>query len=216
MSRLTFNAHLGQEEVKPYEGKRLVDITGSIILIVLFSPLFLIVTIAILIFSGTPVFFYQTRSGLHGDPFVIYKFRTMVHNESNNYRRKYFWNHGVPDNFVFKSNHDQTVTKIGRYLRKYSIDEIPQLFNVLKGDMSLVGPRPEIVEITNCYDQNQAKRLLMKPGLTGYAQVNGRSDITHGQKVELDRYYVEQCSFWLDIRIIVKTILLVISGKGAY
>lgn len=122
----------------------------------------------------------------------------------------------MPDDFQFKGGTDSAVTPIGKILRKYSLDELPQLFNVLHGTMSLVGPRPEIPQITEFYDESQAKRLLVKPGLTGYAQVNGRSEINHGQKIKLDRYYVENCSLWLDIRIIFATILYVLKGKGAF
>ncbi|WP_413058555.1 sugar transferase [Sporosarcina sp. 179-K 3D1 HS] len=196
--------------------KRVFDIVGSLSLILCFLPLFIILPILIILFSGRPVFFIQTRTGIHNTRFKILKFRTMkvsVHNEE---RHAYDWEVGVPDEFLFKGDTDSAVTPIGRILRKYSLDELPQLVNVLLGTMSLVGPRPEIPQITDHYDEHQAKRLFVKPGLTGYAQVNGRSEINHGQKIKFDRYYVENCSLWLDIRIIFATVLYVLKGKGAF
>ena len=135
-------------------------------------------------------------------------------NESN--RHIYDWKEGVPADFIFKTASDSEVTSIGKILRKCSLDELPQLWNVLVGQMSLVGPRPEIPEITAFYNSQQAKRLLVKPGLTGYAQVNGRSEISHGKKIEYDLYYVENCSLLLDYKIFCATISYVIRGKGAF
>ncbi len=126
------------------------------------------------------------------------------------------WIDGVPDDFVFKSPGDSDVTKIGTIIRKTSIDELPQLFNVLKGEMSLIGPRPEIPEITAHYNEKQMKRLLVKPGITGWAQINGRADSRHGDKIEHDLYYVENCSFQLDVLILIGTIVAIWKGKGAY
>jgi len=137
-------------------------------------------------------------------------------NDSNHSQHFDHWKEGVPEDFIFKTAYDHKVTRIGKILRKYSIDELPQFFNVLEGSMSLIGPRPEIVEITNCYDSNQSQRLLVKPGITGYAQINGRSLINHGKKIELDRYYVQHCSFTLDIKILLLTVFLVLRGKGAF
>ena len=128
----------------------------------------------------------------------------------------YQWSDGVPIDFLFETPPQQKITKIGRIYRKLSIDELPQLFNVLRGDMSLIGPRPEILEITQLYSRYQAKRLKVKPGMTGYAQINGRSVINHGMKIEYDLYYIENQSFRLDAKIFFKTIGLVIRGKGAW
>jgi len=136
--------------------------------------------------------------------------------QQNDNRHKYEWKEGVPDSFLFKTAGDATITSIGKILRKCSLDELPQLLNVLMGDMSIVGPRPEIPAITDLYNGHQAKRLLIKPGITGYAQINGRSEISHGKKIEYDLYYIKNCSLLLDIKIIAATIVFVIRGKGAY
>ncbi|WP_432360354.1 sugar transferase [Sporosarcina sp. UB5] len=196
--------------------KRLFDIIASTILIVCCIPLFLILPVLIVINSGRPVFFTQSRTGRNHEQFTIIKFRTMKQTNNDGNVHKYNWNGGVPDDFVFKSSFDSKVTPIGKVLRKYSLDEVPQLFNVLLGSMSMVGPRPEIPEITACYNSRQAKRLHVKPGLTGYAQINGRSEINHGQKIEYDLYYVENRSFLFDMKILLATVKYVVMGKGAY
>ncbi len=136
--------------------------------------------------------------------------------KKNSVKTTYVWTEGVPDDFLFKSSHNIEITKIGAILRKTSLDELPQLFNVLKGEMSLIGPRPEIPEITEHYSEKQMNRLYAKPGLTGWAQVNGRSDSCHGQKIDHDLYYVENCSFRLDMKILILTIVMICNGKGAY
>jgi len=123
---------------------------------------------------------------------------------------------GIPDDYYFKTEQDTRITKVGAILRKLSIDEIPQLLNVLKGDMSIVGPRPEVPTITNAYNTLQARRLEVKPGLTGLAQINGRSNISHGQKISYDIEYVDHYSFWLDVQILLKTIYVVATRTGAY
>ena len=196
--------------------KRLFDILICSLLIVCLSPLFIILSVLILFKSGRPVFFLQERVGKNDLPFTIFKFRSMNYSKHNPDRHAYDWKEGVPDHFTFKTAFDETVTPLGRVLRKYSLDELPQLFNVLFGDMSLVGPRPEIPEITTHYTTKQAQRLKVKPGITGYAQVNGRSEIDHGKKIELDLYYVENQSFRLDLRIIWLTMICVVIGKGSF
>src|SRR5699024_10060044 len=127
------------------------------------------------------------------------------------------WKDGVPDNFIFKaeSEHNPNITKVGNFIRRYSLDEIPQFFNVLKGDMSIIGPRPEIINISRFYNSYQKKRLEINPGITGLAQVNGRSEINHGKKIKYDIDYVEHFSLWLDLRILLKTIAQVIGGRGS-
>lgn len=188
----------------------------SLILLLCLSPFLLLFSIAILIFSGRPIYFKQTRTGKHNKPFTIWKFRTMEKCLDLKNTHNYNWIDGVPDEFVFKSPTCQRITKIGRIYRKLSIDELPQLLNVLRGDMSFIGPRPEIPKITQMYSRSQSIRLQMKPGMTGYAQVNGRSIINHGKKMEYDQYYIENHSFTLDAKIVMKTIGLVIRGKGAW
>lgn len=196
--------------------KRILDVVISLLLLICCLPIFILVSIAVILFSGGPVFFTHSRTGLHNEPFTIFKFRTMRVMKLDDNRHKYEWQEGVPDSFLFKTADDATVTSIGKILRKYSLDELPQLLNVLKGDMSLVGPRPEIPAITNMYNAHQEKRLLVKPGVTGYAQINGRSEISHGQKIEYDLFYVENWSLLLDMKIIGATFGYVIKGKGAY
>ncbi|MFF2755769.1 sugar transferase [Psychrobacillus sp. NPDC058041] len=197
-------------------GKRIADIVGSVLLIVFFIPLIFLFSIILLLFTGRPVFFKQFRSGLNNVPFMIWKFRTMQIESEESSSHQYEWQHEVPKDFSFAKPEHLNVTALGKIYRKFSIDEIPQLWNVLKGDMSFVGPRPEMIEITNHYSTEQKKRLLVKPGITGYAQVHGRSNITHGEKILRDLYYVQNCSFLLDLKIVIRTIVIVITGKGAF
>ena len=197
-------------------GKRLLDIVISLLLLICCLPIFILVSIAVILFSGGPVIFTQSRTGLQNQPFTIFKFRTMKIVKQDENRHKYEWPEGVPNSFLFKTVGDETVTSIGKFLRKYSLDELPQLLNVLKGDMSIVGPRPEIPAITDMYNAHQEKRLLVKPGVTGYAQINGRSEISHGKKIEYDLYYVENWNLLLDLKIMIATFGYVIKGKGAY
>lgn len=196
--------------------KRLIDIVMSLCLLLCCLPLFILLSALIITFSGGPVLFIQTRTGINNKKFHMLKFRTMTVSMHNEKRHTYNWKEGVPDSFQFKTACDSTVTQIGKTLRKYSLDELPQLLNVLMGHMSLVGPRPEMTSITNLYNNHQIQRLLVKPGLTGYAQINGRSEINHGEKVEYDLYYVKNCSLLLDMKIIAATIIYVIRAKGAY
>lgn len=198
--------------------KRLFDIVFSAVVLLLLSPVFLVLAILIIKEDGRPVFFKQKRSGKHDTHFGMYKFRSMkVQQQKTSKENPYNWTNGVPDDFVFKSSSsaNPNITKTGAFIRKYSLDELPQFFNVLKGEMSVIGPRPEIVEITRCYDGIQKERLLVKPGITGYAQANGRSDMNHGKKIKFDRYYVQNFSLWLDLKIFFKTIGQVFAGKGS-
>lgn len=197
-------------------GKRIFDVLASSLLLVLLFPAIICLTIILFIFTGSPVFYKQTRAGLHNRSFIIWKFRTMHTEDIESSSHQYEWKDEVPQNFSFTTPPTLIITKPGKFYRKYSLDEIPQLWNVLKGDMSLIGPRPEIIEITNHYSPTQKKRLLVKPGITGYAQVNGRSAITHGEKVKHDLYYVKHCSLLLDLKIIIQTIFIVVTGKGAW
>ncbi|WP_234447047.1 sugar transferase [Virgibacillus salexigens] len=208
---------------KPFQlaVKRMFDIVFSLVVLIVLIPLFLVLAALIVKEDGRPVFFKQQRSGKDDFYFKMYKFRSMKIKQTSNSKsqgRIYDWQNGVPDDFVFKigSVDNPNVTRIGKFIRKYSLDELPQLINVLKGDMSIVGPRPEIIEITRCYNIEQKKRLIVKPGITGWAQANGRSEMNHGEKIKYDLYYVDHFSLWLDIKVFIKTVFQVVGGKGSF
>jgi lipopolysaccharide/colanic/teichoic acid biosynthesis glycosyltransferase len=194
--------------------KRIFDILVSFSGIILLSPLFLVIAVIIKINSRGPAIFKQLRVGEGGRPFLFYKFRTMKHGSE---RLKDSLLHlSDVDGPVFKIKRDPRMTKIGRVLRKSSIDELPQLFNILRGDMTLVGPRPPLLEEVKKYGKRELRRLNAKPGLTGLWQVSGRNDISFLEWMELDLYYIEHRSLVLDIKILIRTIPAVLSGKGAY
>lgn len=179
--------------------KRLFDIFGSGAALVVFSPIFVIVAIIIRISFGTPIFFSQLRPGMAGKPFTIIKFRTMLDaNDAN----------GIPLPDAAR------LTKLGKFLRATSLDELPELWNVLCGDMSLVGPRPLLMEYLPLYSKEQSRRHDVRPGLTGWAQVNGRNAINWDEKFKLDVWYVDHQSFILDMRILVKTVGEVLFARG--
>ncbi|GAA0747837.1 sugar transferase [Clostridium oceanicum] len=194
--------------------KRFFDIILSLIGIIVLSPLYLILLISIKIDSKGPALFKQVRVGKDNKDFVIYKFRTMVVNADK--KKKLELDAKDISNFVFQSRSDNRVTKVGKFLRKTSLDEIPQLFNVLKGDMSLVGPRPEIRDVVEFYPPEYAQRLLVLPGITGLAQVSGRGEIELGKTVSYDLKYIKKFSIWLDIKILFKTVFSVFKSEGAF
>ncbi|KOP78105.1 UDP-phosphate glucose phosphotransferase [Lysinibacillus sp. FJAT-14745] len=196
-------------------GKRIFDIAGALLLLFISIPLMLVVFLILLISTGRPVLFKQIRTGQDHQRFIIWKLRTMTI-QAVPVNMPTMCAEGIPDDYFFKTEQDTRITKVGAVLRKLSIDEIPQLINVLKGDMSIVGPRPEVPAITNAYNTLQARRLEVKPGLTGLAQINGRSNISHGQKISYDLEYVENHSFWMDLKIIIKTLYVVLARTGAY
>jgi len=179
--------------------KRLFDFIIALILLVVLAPVIAFTAVIIRIKIGYPIVFKQQRPGLHGRPFYIYKFRTMTDelDSAGNL---------LPD--------EQRLTKLGLIIRKLSIDELPQLFNVLKGELSLVGPRPLLTEYLDKYTPEQARRHDVKPGITGWAQVNGRNAISWEEKFKLDVWYVVNQSFWLDIKILWLTALKVIKRDG--
>ena len=195
--------------------KRLLDFPVALILLVLISPLWLVIVLWIRSDSEGSAIFTQTRVGLGGRPYKIYKFRTMVQNADAMIKEKL---EQVKDleGFVFQEKDDPRITRSGRFLRKTSLDELPQLLNILIGDMSLVGPRPEVPEIVRHYTPAQRQRLNVLPGVTGLAQINGRSELTLGETMNFDLEYVRIWSFWLDLKILWKTVFVVFSGKGAY
>lgn len=195
--------------------KRVLDILISLILLIVVSPFWLIIALWISIDSSGPVIFKQTRIGLRGRPYTIYKFRTMVINADEMMKEKLAKVENL-ENFVFQEKDDPRITRSGRFLRKTSLDELPQLVNILIGNMSLVGPRPEVPELAKHYTVEQHQRLEVLPGVTGLAQVNGRSELTLGETMAYDLEYVRRWSFGLDLQILWKTIFVVLTGKGAY
>jgi len=183
--------------------KRLLDILISLPTIIFLLPVFAVIVIAIRVSSKGPTVFKQERAGKNGKPFMFYKFRTMKLSVD-------------PFGASPKSGEDPRLTKVGRFLREYSLDELSQLFNILKGDMSIVGPRPLYVSQMSEWNERQKKRLLVKPGLTGLAQISGRGELTREEKLELDVKYVETASFLADIKIILATIAQVFGRKSIY
>ena len=183
--------------------KRLFDIALSLSAAALLLPVFAVIVIAIKFSSKGPAIFKQERAGKNGKPFMFYKFRTMKLDVD-------------PFGPSPKSGKDPRLTKVGMFLREYSLDELPQLFNVLKGDMSIVGPRPLYVSQMSEWNEQQKKRLLVRPGLTGLAQISGRGELTREEKLELDVEYVETASFLADIKIILTTIARVFWRKSIY
>lgn len=179
------------------------------------SPLILLTALLIKLESRGPVFFSQTRVGENGRRFTCYKMRSMRVPTDPKYREPNA-QQSDREGVCMKFFKDPRVTKTGRIIRKLSIDELPQLFNVIKGDMALIGPRPHLVNEYNQYDRNVLGRLFCKPGITGMWQVNGRADTTFEQQLALDKSYIRDQSWWLDIKILLATIPCVILGKGAY
>ncbi|WP_336882206.1 sugar transferase [Priestia koreensis] len=179
--------------------KRLIDFSASLIGIIILSPIFIITALLVRVKLGKYILFKQERPGLNGVPFYVYKFRTM------NDKRDSFGDL-LPDSV--------RLTSFGQTLRKYSLDELPQLFNVLKGDISLVGPRPLLMDYLVLYTPEQARRHLVRPGITGWAQVNGRNAISWEEKFKLDVWYVDNQSLWLDVKILMMTVLKVLKSEG--
>lgn len=204
----TFNAREWQLFVK-----RLFDIFFSLFLLAVLSPLMILVSLAIKMTSRGPVLFKQRRCGLNGRHFTLYKFRTMY--VGAEMRKRELDKMNEMDGPVFKIKRDPRITKIGRILRKFSIDELPQLFNVLKGDMSIVGPRPPLPVEVDLYQLWQRRRLSLKPGLTCIWQVSGRNNIKFERWMEMDLEYIDNWSLWLDFKILFKTFFVVLSGYGA-
>ncbi len=194
--------------------KRIFDILLSLIGLLILSPIFILLFIIIKIDSKGPVFFSHTRLGKSGNNIKVYKFRTMVSNAEevfNNFteeqKREFEIN--------FKLDNDPRITKVGNFLRKTSLDELPQLLNILLGDMSIVGPRPIVKKEIEKYGEYAGKLFSVTPGLTGYWQANGRSDTTYEERVKMDMYYIDNRSLFLDFKIIIKTFVSVLRKEGA-
>ncbi|WP_041245856.1 sugar transferase [Geotalea uraniireducens] len=179
--------------------KRIFDFCSTLVGLVLISPLLIPVALLVRMIHGSPVLFRQERPGLHGKPFLMHKFRTMTNERDAN---------GI------LLADEARLTGLGKFLRSTSLDELPELFNVLKGDMSLVGPRPLLMEYMPLYTPEQARRHEVKPGITGWAQVNGRNAISWEEKFKLDVWYVDNSSFWLDLKILWMTFFQVFKREG--
>ncbi len=179
--------------------KRLFDLTVAVPSVIVVTPLLVLIGILVRLKIGSPILFKQARPGLRGKPFVIYKFRTMTDKRDKE-------GNLLPDG--------ERLILLGRFLRKTSMDELPELFNVIKGDVSIVGPRPLLMQYLDRYTPEQARRQEVKPGITGLAQVNGRNAISWEDKFKLDVWYVDNQSFWLDCRIILMTVVKVIKQEG--
>jgi lipopolysaccharide/colanic/teichoic acid biosynthesis glycosyltransferase len=179
--------------------KRAFDIILALSALILLSPLMLVIALAVMLALGRPVLFIQERPGLHGRPFRLYKFRTMRNHEPG----------GNGD-----ASDAERMTRFGRFLRSTSLDELPELWNVVKGDMSLVGPRPLLMEYVPLYSPEQARRQDVLPGITGWAQVKGRNTLPWERKFELDVWYVDNRSLWLDVKILLLTVFKVLTRDG--
>lgn len=180
--------------------KRFLDIIASLIIIVLLSPILLVISIWLYFANkGAGVFFYQQRPGFHGELFSIIKFKSMTDEKDSE-------GNLLPN--------EQRITKIGALLRKTSLDELPQFINVLKGDMSMIGPRPLVIRYLDLYTPEQARRHDVRPGITGWAQVNGRNAISWTRKFELDVWYVDHVSLWLDMKIVYMTVVNILRRKN--
>lgn len=210
------HSHLPEIPVQevPYEAaKRALDVAGSLAALVVGFPVFVGIAALVKLTSRGPILFKQARVGRGGRVFPCYKFRSMyVDAEARIEQLRHLNEMSGP---VFKIKNDPRITPVGRFIRKYSLDEIPQFLNVLLGDMSLVGPRPPIPSEVDAYTKHQLGRLAVKPGLTCLWQIGGRSEVDFDRWVELDLTYIQTMSFWQDLKILVKTVPAVITGRGA-
>jgi len=183
--------------------KRTIDIFASLLALIILFPIYVVIVISIRLNSRGPAIFKQQRAGKGGRPFVFYKFRTMKQEVD-------------PFGPSPKSGEDTRLTKVGKFLREYSLDELPQFYSILRGDMSLIGPRPLYLSQMEEWNERQKKRLFVRPGLTGLAQIRGRGGLTQEEKLELDVQYVETAGFLTDIKIIITTVFRVLRRKGIY
>ena len=213
ISTKTYKEVLTQK--KPYKMvKRIMDIVLSLIALVLLSPIFLIIALAIKLESKGPVFFKHTRIGKNGKIIKIYKFRSMVEN-AEDLIKKFTPEQMKEYKENYKLTNDPRITKVGKVLRKTSLDQLPQLINIIKGELSIIGPRPVVQEELEKYGQNAQKFLSVTPGLTGYWAANGRSCTSYEQRMEMALFYVDNLSFKMDMKVFFKTIGAVIKREGA-
>lgn len=204
-----------KSKIKVYDiVKRIIDIILGIVGLIICLPIFIIIAILIKIDSKGPVFFKHTRVGKKGKELKIYKFRTMVEN-AEDLIKNFTPEQKVEFEKNFKLENDPRVTRVGKILRKTSLDELPQIINILKGEMCIIGPRPIVESELEKYGKNRNKFLSVAPGLTGYWAANGRSNVTYEERMAMELYYVDHRSLWLDLKIFVKTIGSVLTGRGA-
>jgi exopolysaccharide biosynthesis polyprenyl glycosylphosphotransferase len=194
--------------------KRASDVVGSIAFLLVFSPLYLVLALLVKLEDRGPVFFSQTRTGRFGEEFQMYKFRSMRLNAEAEFGKLLAQNQHA-EGVTFKMKNDPRITRVGKWLRRFSLDELPQFVNVLKGGMSLVGPRPPTPREVSRYSFADRRRLAVKPGLTCLWQVGGRSNIDFSGQVKLDVQYIETAGFWVDIKILIQTVRAVVAGTGA-
>lgn len=194
--------------------KRFLDIVLILITLPVLIPIFILVILAIRIDSKGKAFYKQERVGKHGKTFQMYKFRSMVENADSLLKELEYLNEA--DGPVFKIREDPRITRVGKFIRRHSIDELPQLINVMKGDMTLVGPRPPLVKEVEKYNVYQMQRLSVTPGLTCYWQINGRSEVSFDEWVEYDLKYIQEQNMLIDLKILFRTIKVVACGDGAY
>jgi lipopolysaccharide/colanic/teichoic acid biosynthesis glycosyltransferase len=221
LGRLVLNLHVQQQRVRALwlaHGaevlKRAFDIAGSLALLLLFTPLLMLIAVLVQLEDGGPVFFAQTRVGKFGREFKMYKIRSMCLDAEKRLKDLLGQNHHK-EGVTFKIKDDPRITRVGKWLRKFSFDELPQLFNVLIGNMSLVGPRPPLPREVARYSLANRRRLAVKPGITCIWQISGRSEIDFSGQVQLDVNYIESQSFWTDVTLLARTVPAVLSGKGA-
>ena len=193
--------------------KRILDVICSVVALIVLSPVFLVTALAVRS-DGGPAFYKQTRVGKNNTHFEMYKFRSMCKNAEN--LQDDLMKYNEMDGPVFKIKGDPRITKVGKFIRKYSIDELPQLLNIVKGDMSIVGPRPPLVREVEQYNSYQMQRLLVTPGLTCFCQAYGRSNLSFDDWMDMDMKYIKRRNIFLDIKLIVKTVFAVIFKRGAY
>ena len=195
--------------------KRIFDLIVSSLALICLSPIFVAAALLIELEDGGPIFFKQSRIGFRGDPFLIWKFRSMIIN-AEAVAQNLIEQNKAKDTIDLKLSGDPRITRVGRFIRKYSVDELPQFWNVFLGDMSIVGPRPVVAAEVADYNVEERRRLLAKPGLTCFWQIGGRTDLDFESQVRLDIEYIKSRNIWVDIKLLSLTVPAVLLGKGAY